>query len=125
VAKYDGWAAYGQSKLSNILFTSELNRRIISDPNNKVSVFSLHPGLVDTQLLVKGGFQSSSAIPVAEGAQTSTFLATAPDDQVVPKSGAYFFESKPASSSSISHSKEEGSNLWKHSLEFTKVQWNL
>jgi hypothetical protein len=76
-----------------------------------------------TQLLQKGGFQSPSAIPVSEGAKTSTYLATISDEEVVSKSGTYFFESKPAATSAISHEKNEWSKLWKHSLEFTKVHW--
>ena len=42
---YDPWLAYGQSKLANILFTNELQRRVKAENKNIVSV-SLHPGSI-------------------------------------------------------------------------------
>jgi len=54
---YDAWKAYGRSKLANILFTYELNKRLRQISSYQgVSVNTLHPGLVDTQLLTKAGF---------------------------------------------------------------------
>lgn len=45
---YGRWRAYGQSKLSNILFTSELSKRLPSDW--AITTNSLHPGSVSTEL---------------------------------------------------------------------------
>lgn len=45
---YERWAAYGQSKLANILFTYELSRRV--HQANNITVNSLHPGFVRTEL---------------------------------------------------------------------------
>lgn len=47
--KYDGWIAYGQSKLANVLHAMELNNRYIRESRNIVAV-SLHPGSVRTNL---------------------------------------------------------------------------
>lgn len=44
------YKAYGQSKTANILFASELDRRMKSQGKNIVSV-SLHPGSIQTDLL--------------------------------------------------------------------------
>jgi len=42
---YDGWKAYAQSKLANVLFTYELARRL---DGTGVTANCLHPGLVGT-----------------------------------------------------------------------------
>ncbi len=46
---YQKWLAYGQSKLSNLLFAFELQRRAIAVGAPLVSV-AAHPGLSDTNL---------------------------------------------------------------------------
>lgn len=45
---YNGLRAYGQSKLANILFTLELNRRV--GEGSSVQAFAADPGLVNTEL---------------------------------------------------------------------------
>lgn len=45
-----GWAAYGQSKLSNVLFTYELHRRLRRAGITHVDVNAVHPGIVATEL---------------------------------------------------------------------------
>jgi len=47
--KYDAWKSYGQSKLANILFSQELQRRSNSAGLNW-DVACLHPGVVSTDL---------------------------------------------------------------------------
>jgi NAD(P)-dependent dehydrogenase (short-subunit alcohol dehydrogenase family) len=44
---YDKWAAYGQSKTANVLFTVELERRL--GPRG-VHAFAVHPGMIMTEL---------------------------------------------------------------------------
>lgn len=46
--KYDEGAAYSQSKLANVLFARELAKRL---DGTGVTVNSLHPGVVDTELM--------------------------------------------------------------------------
>lgn len=46
---YSRWAAYGQSKLANVLFATELNRRLKSAGHDTIANSS-HPGLVMTNL---------------------------------------------------------------------------
>lgn len=45
---YDQWDRYGQSKLANILFTKELNRRFSQEYDGKPQVISVsvHPGVI-------------------------------------------------------------------------------
>ncbi len=43
--------AYQQSKLANVLFTAELDRRLKKDGlDGQVTCYSLHPGVVRTEL---------------------------------------------------------------------------
>lgn len=44
--EYDGWTAYAQSKLANLLFAQELATR-----HPDITAVSLHPGFVDSNLL--------------------------------------------------------------------------
>ena len=46
---YKGWAAYSQSKLANLLFTLELERRLEND-RSPVRAFAAHPGYAATNL---------------------------------------------------------------------------
>ena len=46
--KYDGWKAYAQSKLANVLHSQELARRL---EGTGVSAVSVHPGWVRTELI--------------------------------------------------------------------------
>ncbi len=46
---YRGWRAYGQSKLANLLFTAELQRRLI-DAGSAVEANAAHPGYAATNL---------------------------------------------------------------------------
>jgi NAD(P)-dependent dehydrogenase (short-subunit alcohol dehydrogenase family) len=46
---YKAWAAYGQSKLANLLFTLELQRRL-SEAGSDVDALAAHPGWAATNL---------------------------------------------------------------------------
>jgi len=46
---YKPWAAYGQSKLANLLFTLELQRRF-DDAGSSLRAFAAHPGYAATNL---------------------------------------------------------------------------
>ena len=46
---YDAWAAYGQSKLANLLFTFELGRRLAAEGAD-VTAVAAHPGWTGTDL---------------------------------------------------------------------------
>jgi NAD(P)-dependent dehydrogenase (short-subunit alcohol dehydrogenase family) len=51
---YRAWRAYGQSKLANLLFTSELQRRLI-DAGSEVLATAAHPGYASTNLQSHSG----------------------------------------------------------------------
>ena len=59
--KYSAWRAYGQSKLANLLFVLELQRRLTA-AGSATRVLAAHPGYAATNL------QSGTANPVASRA---------------------------------------------------------
>lgn len=119
---YNGWKAYSQSKLANVLFTYELARRL---GDSGVTANVLHPGFVATNFGMSNGgifkplfrlFQLGAISP-EQGAQTMLYLATSPE--VVGVSGKYFDRCKPVRSSPASHNHEAARELWDASLEMT------
>jgi protochlorophyllide reductase len=58
---YSRWNAYGQSKLANLLFTYELQRRLTSIQSKTISV-ACHPGYTSTNLQFAGPKMSDSKL---------------------------------------------------------------
>ncbi len=85
-----GRAAYGQSKLANVLFTRELARRLAG---TGVVTNAVHPGVGATELVrrtpffVRWGFRFLGLTP-EQGAAGPVLLASSPDLAAV--SGRYF-----------------------------------
>lgn len=124
--KYSWFTAYADSKLANILFTNELAHRL---ELTNVTANCLHPGMVNTSLVDTGSSWAMKAlwypakpfmVSPERGAQTSIYLATAPE--VASVSGAYFKNCRPGRSSARSQSRAEATRLWKISEEETGVQ---
>ncbi|MFW6252846.1 MAG: SDR family oxidoreductase [bacterium] len=97
--RYTIFGAYARSKLANILFTRELARRTAG---SGVTANCLHPGGVGTNIgvdrVTRAGsriMQVLSAIMASpeKGAETSVYLATAPE--VATVTGAYFVKQRP------------------------------
>jgi NAD(P)-dependent dehydrogenase (short-subunit alcohol dehydrogenase family) len=64
---YGKWRAYGQSKLANLLFTYELQRRLEAIHSTAISV-AAHPGYAATNLQFVG--------PQMEGSKLGSFVAS-------------------------------------------------
>ncbi len=58
--KYKAWAAYGQSKLANLLFTSELQRRLVAAKVDAIAA-AAHPGWSNTSLMMSGPMKGRGA----------------------------------------------------------------
>jgi len=122
-----GMAAYGESKLENILFTYELARRLDAEGAN-VTANALHPGLVSTGFGRNNGFLSKLfmnllkpfALNADQGAETQIYLATSPEVEGV--TGTYFAKSKPATSNEASHKQADWERLWTISEELTGLK---
>lgn len=108
---FDGYRAYAQSKLANVLFTVALAKRL---EGTRVTTNALHPGVVSTKLLTEGfGFEGSDSLD--DGAQTSVYLATA--DEGAQVSGEYFVDSKRAKMSDLAHDDELVERFYQVSAE--------
>ncbi len=115
-AAYNGWRAYQRSKLSNILFTRELARRVAG---TRVTANSLHPGFVASKFghnnggvwgpLVKFS-QMLFAINEDRGAATSIFLAD--DPSVATVSGKYFDKCKERVPTAAASDDAAARKLW-------------
>lgn len=117
---YNGIRAYGQSKLANVLFTYELDRRWNS---GAITANTLHPGFVSTNLGRDNGWLVHAIARMVmlvgksakNGAQTTNFLAISPE--VAGISGKYFEEKQAVRSSSLSYDVEVANRLWEVSEE--------
>lgn len=121
---YSSMKAYANSKLYNLLFTIELDRRIKS-AGLTIPVNAVHPGVVATGFGQKSdglvgfifkAFQLFFASP-EKGAETSIFLATSPEGEKV--SGKYFKNKKPAGTNNKIVNEENAKKLWVISEELT------
>jgi len=114
---FGAWKAYSRSKLANIMFTYALARRL---EGTAVTANCLHPGFVSSHFGQNGGFLArtgmalamrfGNAISVAQGAQTSVYLASAPE--VSSQSGLYFDEGKAVKSNHASYDRHAQEKLW-------------
>lgn len=123
---YNGWRAYCQSKLANLLFTYELAKKL---KGSNITVNALHPGFTATRIGMNNGFLahlflsliSRRMLTPEEGAQTPIYLASSPDVNHV--SGKYFYKSRQAKSSPASHDPVSAERLWMISTEMTETKW--
>ena len=119
---FGSWKAYSRSKLANIMFTYARARRL---EGTGVTANCLHPGFVRSQFgqnnrfLARVGISLAmrfgNAISVAQGAQTSVHLASAPE--VAGQTGLYFDESRSVKSNEASYDQEAQEKLWDISAE--------
>ncbi len=125
---WDGYKAYEQSKLGNVLFTMELAKKIAG---TGVTVNVLHPGVVSTEIAQKNAawyvklFWSLTrlvvAVSVGKGAETSVYLAVSPEVEGV--SGKYFDKKKHKWQSHFSQTEGLAERCWKLSCEMTDTEW--
>jgi NAD(P)-dependent dehydrogenase (short-subunit alcohol dehydrogenase family) len=143
---YGPWTSYGLSKLSNILFTQELQRRADETGDSSwLTAVTLHPGAVATDLgryLVGEGkwndLKTKGPSPlesialnavsvftktVPEGASTQVYLASGADGQLKP--GAFYEDLKVRSLPSYATDAESAKELWKKSEQLAGVDFSL
>jgi len=119
--KYRLMKIYGASKLALMLFSYELSRRL---EGTSVTVNTLHPGLVNTNL---GQDQSSFSQGFAKlffkkpekGAETSIYLASSQEVEGI--TGKYFAKKQQKQSSEESYNEDYAKRLWKLSAEMTQL----
>src|SRR5262249_9374990 len=111
---YRGFGRYCETKLANILFTTELARRL---DRTGVTANCFNPGLVATGFNRNNGLLIGLGMtilrPVSrspEGAETLVWLATSPD--VANVSGVYFFDQEQRLPSSEAQDRGTARRLW-------------
>jgi NAD(P)-dependent dehydrogenase (short-subunit alcohol dehydrogenase family) len=132
--RYDRWRVYGQSKLSNLLFTSELQRRL-DEAGCAVRAVAAHPGYASTHLqshtgsrlnhLLLGAGNRLLAQSDAMGALPTLYAAT----QDIPGNSFVgpdrFLEQrghpKLVGRSKAARNADDARRLWERSEELTGV----
>jgi NAD(P)-dependent dehydrogenase (short-subunit alcohol dehydrogenase family) len=137
--KYGPWSAYGQSKLSNLLFMAELDRRLRAAASPVRSV-AAHPGYAATNLQStsprwhEACFMSIGnrlvAQSAAQGALPTLYAATHPElDGGVYIGPDGWFEMRghpvPVSRSAAAQDVIAAARLWQISEELTGVAFNV
>jgi NAD(P)-dependent dehydrogenase (short-subunit alcohol dehydrogenase family) len=137
---YLRWVVYGQTKLANLLFTFELDRRLRT-AGRDVSALAAHPGYAGTHLVANGRFGRSSGglasiydavmratgQPPAAGALPVLMAATAdlPGSTYVGPSGLGEWYGAPqvTGCSSLARDPEAARRLWELSEEVTGIRY--
>ena len=123
--KYADMTAYAQSKLSNILFASELARRL---KGSKVTSNSLHPGVVHTRFANSGGVLSNFFYSVfgflmstpEKGAKTSIYAASSPELEGV--TGKYLSDCRITTPAPQALDEVAAKKLWEISEKLVKLK---
>ena len=141
--KYSRFPTYSQSKLANLLFTYELQRRLETNGCNTISVGS-HPGLSRTNLgasgfgygkgkilkSIIGFFAKLTCQSAAMGALPILYASTSLDvnggEYIGPRGFREFWGyPKKVESSKDSHDEEIAEKLWSISTDLTQVHYHF
>ena len=138
--RYWRWHVYGQTKLANLLFTHELDRRC-RRAELPVRAVAAHPGFAGTHLVVNGRFGRNSgglasildagvkavSQPAAAGAWPVLMAATAdlPGGTFCGPGGPGEVRGTPrvVGSSALSHDEDAQRRLWEISEETTGIRY--
>jgi NAD(P)-dependent dehydrogenase (short-subunit alcohol dehydrogenase family) len=135
---YNAWRVYGQSKLANLLFTSELQRRLAAT-GSTVRALAAHPGYASTHLQGQTGSRVQDALaPLVnlifaqsdeKGALPTLFAATQdlPGDSFVGPDGFQEMRGHPTlvGRTKYAADAEMARQLWDRSEALTGVRWPL
>ncbi|HSW11785.1 MAG TPA: SDR family NAD(P)-dependent oxidoreductase [Solimonas sp.] len=128
-ARYNSWAAYGNSKLALVHASFEQQRRHAP----QIQSYCLHPGAVYTRIADKGlaghpgiarlrrlmaPVEAFFLLTPEEGAQTSVLCATQPQLQ----GGRYFRNCQPATPSRDAQDAQVSARLWDETLAWIGTQ---
>jgi NAD(P)-dependent dehydrogenase (short-subunit alcohol dehydrogenase family) len=131
---YDRVSAYGRSKLANLLFTYELQRRL-AEAGAETAALAAHPGMSDTELTrhVPGAALVTPLVrwmvqDAARGALPTLRAATDPDAEGGRYYGPNGFQETRGlpvvvTSSDRSHDREHQRRLWEASEQLTGVDY--
>jgi hypothetical protein len=126
---YSGMGAYGHSKLANILFATELARRLDASGRD-VTSNSIHPGFVPGSRFgrflpgpLSGLFRLIDWLPgpasVADGA--AELLHVAVSDATQDATGRYFADQQPTTPTAAARDEAAAARLWRRSAELLGI----
>ncbi|XP_072935700.1 retinol dehydrogenase 12-like [Epargyreus clarus] len=129
---YSASEAYSQSKLANVLFSRELANKLKNNNIEGVNTYSLHPGVIKTELgrhlddtLFWGarrmlGFVLSPFMKSPEcGAQTTIYCAV--DEKCANETGLYYSDCAVVSPAKKALNNEDAEKLWNMSAELVGI----
>jgi NAD(P)-dependent dehydrogenase (short-subunit alcohol dehydrogenase family) len=134
--RYSRWLAYGQSKLANLLFTSELQRRL-DTVGSSVRALAAHPGWSHTNLQGRSGHRLSDAVVLAVdhvvstdanfGASQTLYAASQdlPGDTFVGPRFGIWGRTQPIGRSWLAKNASTAGALWELSEQLTSTKFPL
>jgi NAD(P)-dependent dehydrogenase (short-subunit alcohol dehydrogenase family) len=134
--RYSAWLAYGQSKLANLLFTSELQRRLeaVGSPLRSLAA---HPGYSQTNLQGASGRKLGDAVmsaatrivatDAAFGARQTLYAASQdlPGNTFIGPRFGQFGRSQPVGRSRAARDTATATALWDLSEQLTGTKFPL
>jgi NAD(P)-dependent dehydrogenase (short-subunit alcohol dehydrogenase family) len=129
IERYSGTWAYSHSKLANVLFASELARRLDA-AGREVTSNSLHPGAIPGSgfsrflpgplpAMVKTLDVVPGVTSVADGAAEILFLAVSP--RTADVSGRYFAGQQVATPTEAARDRDAARRLWARSADLLDI----
>ncbi|XP_072766980.1 retinol dehydrogenase 11-like [Anoplolepis gracilipes] len=132
---YGPMKAYIQSKLANILFTKELARRLKEANIDEINVYSLHPGVITTEI---GRHYNTTIFPGAstifqiflqpflknpeQGAQTTIYCSV--DEKAADETGLYYKECGVATPQWRAQDDQIAKDLWDKTCRLLHLECN-
>ena len=145
--EYHPWAAYGRSKLANLLFTLQLHRLSQSGElsrDKKLLAVAAHPGYSATNLQMVGPQMKNQRLMAKGSEMMNSLIAQSAKQGSLPILCAATFPEMPGGSylgpdgfmemrgypkftraSSAAYDQNLAAKLWEISAELTGVSWNL
>ncbi|XP_072748734.1 retinol dehydrogenase 11-like isoform X1 [Anoplolepis gracilipes] len=130
---YSPSKGYMQSKLANILFTKELARRLKNANIGGINVYSLHPGLIPTEItrhanstiFFGAGFIYNFLTwlfcqNIEEGAQTTIYCSV--DEKTASETGLYYSNCTVANPQEKANNDQYAKNLWDVSCKLLHLE---
>jgi NAD(P)-dependent dehydrogenase (short-subunit alcohol dehydrogenase family) len=116
---YDGFRAYSQSKLAQIMFTFELAERLTAEDEQRITVNALHPAsLMNTKMVYESFGYTMSTIEDGVGAKLR--VAISPELEGV--SGRYFDRLHEARADDQAYDPAARRRLWQLSEELVGLR---
>jgi hypothetical protein len=133
--RYSAWLAYGQSKLANLLFTSELQRRL-QTAGSTLRAVAAHPGYSHTNLQGHSGHKLGDALMSvgnklatdADFGARQTLYGISQDvagDSFVGPAFGMFGRTKPVGRSPLAKRDQTAAALWELSERLTDTKFPL